>query len=56
VIDVATLGQNERPQVLNDTDQIWYELFSVLIHSGGALGGHYFAMAKVCFFFSLFFF
>ncbi len=41
----APMGQDERPQVLAPDSQ-WYELFSVLIHSGGALGGHYYAYCK----------
>lgn len=44
VIDPASVGQNERPNVA--AGDHWYELFSVLIHSGGALGGHYYAMCK----------
>lgn len=31
---------------LNAAGSQWYELFSILIHSGGAMGGHYYAYCK----------
>lgn len=42
----------EFPNVLNiapfvtSGEQVEYELFSIMIHSGGAHGGHYFAYIK----------
>ena len=38
-------GSNEVPD-LSAEGCMWYELFSILIHSGGALGGHYYAYCK----------
>lgn len=32
--------------VLNDQENIEYELFSIMIHSGSAIGGHYYAYIK----------
>lgn len=45
----AVGGTNTRPtaeELAQSKDALWYELFSVLIHSGGAMGGHYYAYCK----------
>jgi ubiquitin carboxyl-terminal hydrolase 47 len=52
--EVAAMGEEERSfeatwqtaQVLEEKGQDMYELYGVLIHSGSALGGHYYAYIR----------
>ena len=43
-LDDSVIGQDVKPEA--GAAGNWYELFSILIHSGGALGGHYYAYVK----------
>ena len=46
--EIENLGKNEDLQILEylkHGDYI-YELFSILIHSGSAMGGHYYAYIR----------
>ena len=46
--DIENLGKNEDLTILEYLKQgDWiYELFSILIHSGSAMGGHYYAYIR----------
>ena len=48
VEDVENLGKKEDFQILEYLKQgdYIYELFSILIHSGSAMGGHYYAYIR----------
>jgi ubiquitin C-terminal hydrolase len=42
-LELEVFQKETPPQIIEDSDNI-YELFSVLIHSGSAMGGHYYGM------------
>lgn len=45
-IDVSNQIENEKNRLNNDAGPYVYELFSVMVHSGSASGGHYYAYIK----------
>ncbi|XP_065220993.1 ubiquitin carboxyl-terminal hydrolase 47-like isoform X2 [Planococcus citri] len=45
-IDVSNQIENEKNRLNNEAGPYVYELFSVMVHSGSASGGHYYAYIK----------